>query len=211
MRAVQEHLMELDKDKLIDIYIDVHGGGYITDPELADMSAKEIRESMRMKLSGFIDELRTMPVTQSNDGRTCILLAHRISRGCEDEIVFSLVRADDVLEDIDAVESYGYELQDRSEIMGYLVSDAPLTKRYIYHLMADVIHETTFFGLEQEDIEEAREDLERRIAETENEGSIPFEKFKKEMLEDLDEYDQGVFLDEPSADERELLEKIVEA
>ena len=96
MRAVQEHLMELDKDRLIGIYIDVHGGGYITDPELADMTAKEIRESMRMKLSEFIDELRIMPVTESDDGKTCILLAHRIARNCEDEIVFSLVHADDV-------------------------------------------------------------------------------------------------------------------
>ena len=72
MRVVQEHLMELDKDKLIDVYIDIHGGGYITDPELADMTAKEIRESMRMKLSDFIDELCIMPVTQSDDGRTFI-------------------------------------------------------------------------------------------------------------------------------------------
>ena len=64
MKAVQEYLRELDKDKLIDFYIDVHGDGYFTDPELADMSAKEIEESMRGKLSEFIDTLRTIPVTE---------------------------------------------------------------------------------------------------------------------------------------------------
>ena len=37
MRSVQEYLKGLDKDKLINLYIEVHGDEYITDPELADI------------------------------------------------------------------------------------------------------------------------------------------------------------------------------
>lgn len=211
MKTVQDYMRELDKEKLISVYMSEHRGFYLENSGSNDMTAKDVEEALHDKLSDLIDVFRTIAITPPDDGKTAILLVHRMMADGSSEPTFSLVHADEVLEDIGTAESYCYMFQHRSEIAGYLVSDAPLTRRYIYNLMADVLHETSFNGFDEESQEEARHDLEERLEETEPEGGMTFEELQEVLVKDLDDYDRGVFLDELSKDEKELLERASEA
>ncbi|MBR1452051.1 MAG: hypothetical protein IJ592_00955, partial [Candidatus Methanomethylophilaceae archaeon] len=145
MRTVQEYLRELDKDRLISIYMEEHKDFYIDSCPDKSKTIRDITDRLQDVLSEFIDRLRTIRITEPEDGGTCILLAHRSLHNDWHDMEFSLVHADEVLNDPDNAEAYGYEVCYQSEVMGYLVSDAPLTQRYIYHLIVDVLHETSFY------------------------------------------------------------------
>ena len=211
MKTVQQHLNELDKDKLVSVYIHEYGEGYVTFDHSSDRTVREIKAMLQRKISDYVDRLRTIPVSTTEDGKVGVLLAHRYASDGSSDMMFSLVHADEVLEDISTVESYGYELQDQSEIMGYFVSDSPLTMRYIYHLMADVMHEASFFGFEQEDLEEAKKSIQRGLDEVDEKEGIPYEEAIEELIKDYDEYDRIVFLDKLTAEEQELMDKVTEA
>ena len=76
MMTVQQHLKELDKKKLISMYISEHRGWYIESPGYADKTVREITDGLREALSRYIDRLRTIPITESQDGQY-VLFAHR--------------------------------------------------------------------------------------------------------------------------------------
>ncbi|MBE6518285.1 MAG: hypothetical protein E7Z70_01905 [Thermoplasmata archaeon] len=209
MRTVQEYLKELDKDRLISIYMEEHKDYYIVDCTDKGRTIRDITDRLQNVLSGFIDRLRTIRITEPEDGKKCILLAHRSLNDDWHDMEFSLVHADEVLNDPDNAEAYGYEVCYQSEVMGYLVSDAPLTQRYIYHLIVDVLHETSFYGFNEEELEDVRSSLEN-LSFDEEHDAISYDEFLKSTLEDKDDYDRGIFLDKPSEDEKGLLNELHE-
>lgn len=50
--------------------------------------------------------------------------------------------------------------------MGFQVADTPLTQRYIYELVADVMHTASFFGFSQEDLPGEIEKLKKSFDES---------------------------------------------
>ena len=97
---------------------------------------------------------------------------------------------------------------EQAEIIGFLVADTPLTLRYIYQLMADVLNEASFFGFEQEDLETEWKKLADAAKEVDSGTAemVPWETVKKELEERT-----GQTFDEQTQDEKKLYYRAVHA
>ena len=49
--------------------------------------------------------------------------------------------------------------------MGYYIADSRLTKHYLTELLVYIMYEASFFGFEQEDLQENLVDLKTRVQE----------------------------------------------
>ena len=68
----------------------------------------------------------------------------------------------------------GYEFTRQEEIVGFLVSDTEFTQREIYEVLADVLYEASFFGYEQERLEDKIQKLRRAEKAIEEGKTYPF-------------------------------------
>ena len=172
MKTVQQHLRELDQNRLIEVYLFEHPIEY-NHPALAGLTVSQIREKYTKGMRKFIERLCGLTPKDDPDGRVGILFAHRC---IEVEPMsrtegYCLVHADEVLSDGENAKTYAYEFTDQSEIVGFLVADSEYTRRHIYGLMADVLYQASFFGYRQEGLAKALEDLDCSMKEAE-EGNV---------------------------------------
>ena len=204
MRTVQEILRELDTEKLIDTYLydnPIRYEEWLED----DLTVAQIRNGYRKRLEEFIERLRTMQIREPDDGRKCLFYVHRCIKDEFDDVSFHLIYVDELLEKGYDCQSYAYEFEDQAEIVGYLVAETPMMKRHIYDLMSEVMCEASFFGFEQQHLQEEKDELDRRIKEVED-GTAELESWESVRKElDLEDFDQE------SEDEKELHDKVWEA
>ena len=183
MKTVQQHLRELDQNRLIEVYLFEHPIEY-NHPALAGLTVSQIREKYTERMRKFIERLCGLTPKADPDGRVGILFAHRCIEvgslsGTED---YCLVHADEVLSDGVDAKTYAYEFTNQSEIVGFLVADSEYTRRHIYGLMADVLYQASFFGYRQEGLAEALEDLDRSIREAKEGDVLSMDKVMKECF-----------------------------
>ena len=74
--------------------------------------------------------------------------------------------------------------------MGYMVSDEEFTQNNIYDVMVDVLHEASFFGFEQEYLEEEKQKLEESIKDMEAGNTYPIETLWEELGIEREEKDE---------------------
>lgn len=182
-KTVQEVLRELDTERLIGTYRFHFPIGYEEHLELLDVTVREIQERVKQGLRQFIERLRTLPVQSPEDGKQGLLFAHRIMKGGSHEKTFELVFIDELLRDGVKCQCYAYEFTEQAVIMGFQVADTPLTQRYIYELVADVMHTASFFGFSQEDPPGEIEKLKQSFDESKTDvpKGMPF----KDVLDEL--------------------------
>lgn len=183
MKTVQQHLRELDQNRLIEVYLFEHPIEY-NHPALAGLTVSQIREKYTEGMRKFIERLCGLTPKADLDGRVGILFAHRCIEvgslsGTED---YCLVHADEVLSDGVDAKTYAYEFTNQSEIVGFLVADSEYTRRHIYGLMADVLYQASFFGYRQEGLAEALEDLDRSIKEVENGNVLSIDEIMEKYI-----------------------------
>lgn len=196
MKNVQTYLKELDREKLIDYFLERDPIPYHK-PEWADWIVSDVTEHCRKEISDFIDRLCNLEIKPSEDG-ICLFFVHYIMENMFEEPCFSLVHLNEFKADPDNAYSYAYEFQDQAEIVGYLVAETPLTLEYIYELMADIMYEASFFGFEQEDLPEEKEKL-LQAKEAMEEGD-------EDRFISLDEYKESIgWKDKPADPEAEKL------
>lgn len=208
LKTVQEVLCELDTEKLIGTYRWHFPIGYEEHPELLDMTVREIQERVRQGLRLFVERLQTLPVQSPEDGKQGLLFAHRIMKGGSHDRTFELIFIDELLRDGVKCQGYAYEFTEQAVIMGFQVANTPLTQRYIYELVADVMHTASFFGFSQEDLPRELEKLKQSYEESQESATkgIPFE----EALDELGRK-YGFAPDRESEDERELHHEVMRA
>ena len=207
MKTVQQYLMELDTDKLLDQYF----FDYPIDYGLflhKELTVAQIRQRHFYRTRQFIHHLCELTIKENEDKKTCILLAYRIvnNDGMSHDIDCALVYKDDVLKNGSDAQVYAFLLTEQREIVGFLVSDNEFTLRHIYELMANVLHEATFFGYDEET---QRKKIEETIESFENAkecDAIPFEKIKEEF-----QTKYGIEPDEETSDEKELRFAVLDA
>ncbi len=198
MKTVQEHLRTVNKDELIDTYL------YRYPIRLHEINDKtrtvaEVIAHSRDVLSRFIDRLCSLKAEDETAGSRWILYAVRSLDAEVDDIDFLLIKEDEFLEKGDAAESYAYEFETHETMLGYCVSDAPLTLHNLTDLLASFLYEASFFGFEQESLAEVKETLEEAASAIDS-GEY---KGKCVSIEELfGKY--GTDLDVESPDEREL-------
>lgn len=208
MRTVQEILRELDVDKLIDEYLYKDPIDYesFANKENGSWEINEVRSRCHNRIREFIERLKTLQITPPEDGHTSIFLTYNHIKDGFDEPMFDLIHLDELMGNAERIEGYAYEFQHQSEIVGYLVAETELTEHYIYELMADVLFEASFFGYEEEHLEEERQSLDKAIKEMED---IKAGKAEGRMhtIEDL----LGDHFDPEDDTEKDLRQKAYEA
>jgi len=204
MKTIQDYFRELDRDKLIDTYLYLYPVNYDLLENGQDRSIRQIRTAIREDLASFIDRLINMKAVPAEE--PCILFGYRCINDDFDDVDFTMIKAKELEGDLSAVSGYAFEFCKQEEIMSYLVSEAPLTQRYIYELAAYVMDEASFFGFEQEDLETELEKLDKSIKEIED-GTAEYISYE-ELKADLDA-ESGLDPDEESEDEKELHSKVI--
>ena len=208
METVQAWLNKLDTEKLIHTYLSENPISYDTHKEYLDHTVREIRDTYEETLRQYIERLRHLEIKSDENKMQGLLYVHRIMSDGHQERTYNLIYVEEFLEQGYDASDYAYEFTEQAVIMGFLVAETPLTQRYIYEMIADVLSEASFFGFEQEYLQEEKEKLlkaEREINEGSCEGTT-LEEFEAEL-----EQEQGFTFDRESDDERALSHEVLVA
>lgn len=191
MKNVQAYLKEMDKEKLINEYL---YDNPINIFKLNDesLTIKEAKDRIKGNLRKYIDRLCSLPIEKSEDGKDYMLFAHRVLKDGYHEIESSLVCIQDLKEKGEDVDTYGYMFIKQNEVMGYMISDEEFTQKNLYDVLADVLYEASFFGFEQERLEEEMQKLDESIKEVEegNCESYTLEELREELGVEKEETDE---------------------
>lgn len=203
MNTVQEYLRQADCEKLINIYLYDHP---VNLNELPDgiMSLKDSKEKVKTKLRKYIERLRTMEIEKSSDGQEYVLFAHKVFRDISEEEEYSLVCVQELLDEGTDAKSYAYECTKQAEIVGFKVADTKYTQKNLNGLLVDVLYRASFFGFEQEYLEEKMKKLDEAIRELEEGNSVTY------SLEEVREH-LGLEKEEVDAKADELKGRVLEA
>ena len=166
MKTIQETIKELDKERLINHYLYKYPIQFETLKD-EDRTVKQIKQRAHDRLSEYIDRLASLEIIEPEDGKHGLVFVHRFLEDGFDEPIFEMVVLEELLELGTAAQNYGIEFTKQEEILGYFVADSVYTQQNIYDLMAAVMFEASFFGFEQESLEQELADLDRSIKEIE--------------------------------------------
>ena len=186
MKTVKGFICELDTERLVDEYFRKYSRKFSEyyyenryneerDPDLCEMSVLEYAEKTREKYFDYIEYLKTVEITESDDGRCGIIYAYNwLGDDPDSSVCTSLLHREELLEDPEGCENYGYELTKFSEILGFLVADNKYTQNNIYEVIADVLWEASWTGYRQEHLDELIEELEKSAEDIENDKDSYF-------------------------------------
>lgn len=207
MKTVQQVLRELDTERLIAYYLWENPIGYDRYEDWLDLTVREIRDAYRKRLTDYIQRLREMKITEPENGHQGVLFVHRVMEEYFSE-EYRLVHLDELIKMGSKCENYMYGFAKQSEIVGFLVADTPLTKRHIYDLMSDVLYQASYFGYEQEYLQE---EMGKLTVSLENDQNRPSEAVPEEDLKEKwhEEYEIDFVCDPP--DVKELRDLAVKA
>ena len=129
MKTVQEWLRELDTDQLIDAYLDLEPISKDGMEKNGNLSAQELLQFGRNRLSNYIERLRTIPITASDDPHILFVYAVPDDIGTKNE--YDLVHLSDLYNKGLDSPSYAYEFSPQSEIVGFFVADNRLNLLFL--------------------------------------------------------------------------------
>lgn len=200
MRTVQEVLNSMDKQKLIDAYF-YRFSIKLQDIDNNEATIADIKAMAHERMDSYLERLRTLPITK--DDNQGIFFVHRCIKDDMHGEEFQLVFLNELKENREETQSYGYDFIEQSKLMGYWIAETALTKYYLEDLMVDIMYEASFFGFSQEHLQEEKDELDRRISD-EDAKCIPAEDLFAEL-----EKKQGYKFDQQSPDEEELEMKVI--
>lgn len=208
MQTIQEILRKLDRKELEGAYFYDYGIKlWELNPE-DTRTIKELKEKVSGNFQKFVDRLCSMEIKQPEDGKIRILYAHReiYDTVWSADIAADLVYADEVInaDDLSKVEHYAYEFTPQEEALGYLVADTKLTQDHLYDVAVSFLNEMSFFGYDQEDMNEKKEELLESVKEAEEHP----EKLASFSTDDLRK-EFGFPKDEKYPKEEEIKDKII--
>ena len=162
MQTVQAAFRQADTEELIDAYLAEYP---LRMDDFADeVTIGEAKAFTRIKLRDYLERLRTLPIKAATEGEHLFYAYHRPKEGIA-EPTFALVLLTELRQKGIRAADYTFEFTDQSEIMGYYIADNRLTKHYLTELLVYIMYETSFFGFEQEDLQENLADLKTRVQE----------------------------------------------
>lgn len=196
MKTVHACLKEVDAVKIADEYFSEYPIEYENFCRLKKTVA-EIKEAYRLRFLEFLEMLRKLEVDSTAQDN--IFFCHRVYSNYEKKVATVLCTKTDILA-CDKPETYSCILVDFAEVMGYCIADTELTKKNIYAVLAQLLHEMTFFGFTQEEINEEREQLVASLKEAAAGRARPAEEVFAELFEEL-----GIEKDEINEQEKAML------
>lgn len=201
MKTVHAWLKEVDAVKIADEYFSEYPIEYENFCRL-EKTVAEIKEAYRLRLLEFLEMLCKLEVDSTAQDK--IFFCHKIYSNYEEKVETVLCTSTDILA-CNNPETYSWILVDFAEVMGYRIADTELTKKNIYAVLAQILHEMTFFGFTQEEINEEREQLVASLKEAAAGRTRPAEEVFAELFEEL-----GIEKDEINEQEKEILAELHE-
>lgn len=199
MKTVQEYLRQADREELLDAFAynalcDVHQ--LLEHP---DKTIEQLQDACKANINRLIDHLLSLDAEPSDHKVLYMVDSSSFDRKFNNEYhSLNLINLKEVRKDIYA-SSYGFDLIDWRETLGYLVADNKMTQDYMTDLLTQYLYEITFFGTDPEDhqksIDEIWADLEQSKKDIEEGGqTVPadevFEELRKENGWPEDEKDE---------------------
>ena len=132
-----------------------------------------------------MERLRSIKIQPPEDGHQGILFVARYIIDSIDENTYELILADELLEDGAQCASYAYEFTPQAEIIGFLVADNPFTQANLNNLMSEVLHEASFFGFQQEALDEEMKKLKEAEAQAKAGEGITVEQLEQDLYKGL--------------------------
>ena len=127
----------------------------------------KVKNHIRTVLKEYIERLCSMNIEVNKDGKEYVLFVHKMQQDGVEEDTCSLVCQQELQDKGVAAETYSYVFDRLAKIMGFKVSDAAYTQKNIVELLTDVMHEASFFGFEQQHLDEELKKLDSSIKEFE--------------------------------------------
>lgn len=127
----------------------------------------KVKNHIRTVLKEYIERLCSMNIEVNKDGKEYVLFVHKMQQDGVEEDTCSLVCQQELQDKGVAAETYSYVFDRQAKIMGFKVSDAAYTQKNIVELLTDVMHEASFFGFEQQHLDEELKKLDSSIKEFE--------------------------------------------
>ena len=167
MKTVQEYFRQADTEKLIRYYLYEHP---VKIDDITDETRRiaDVKEFVRKVLREYIERLCSLDIESSEDGKEYILFVHKMQKEGIADDTYSLVCLQELAENGVEAQTYAYNFDHQAKIMGFKVSDAAYTQKNLVGLLADVMYEASFFGFEQQHLDEELQKLEDSIKGVEN-------------------------------------------
>lgn len=201
MKTVQEWLREANTEALIGTFLYENPINPIM-IEDKNRTVAELHETAKAKLRSLIQYLCALEVTQSEDG---VFFASNAIEGGSPKVCAVLSMRNEILE-CELPQNYAWDFTPWEELMGYDLAETKLTKDHANTVLAHILYDMTFFGMDHEtwkrEAAEVKECLEvsRKAAEA---GEY---KTAEEVLAEF-----GLPKDEPDEIADELSSKIIRA
>ena len=165
MRTVQELLKIADEEKLFRSFDNRLAKHYFQNmPE--DMTGKEYFDRRRKRFSDLYQRLTAIPIKEDEDGQHVLFAVPQLKDdllGIEHSA--ELCKVEELLKDYRTAATYAYEFTEQEVIIGWFVAETDITLQHMYDLLTNILFEATFFGMEQEYLEEEMKKLEESAAE----------------------------------------------
>ena len=159
MKTVQDWVRELDKEKLIEVYFRAFPIKYEGSNEKESMTVKALKDAYYQAFSEYIDRICVMKTVPNENGSECIFCCGVTPGFPDDEYRYALFDKQEILEMGTEATEYDFSIEGQDHIMGYLVAETAFTREHIYEVIASILYEASFFGYNEEGLEEARSDF----------------------------------------------------
>ena len=106
----------------------------------------ELLETAKAKLRSLIQYLCALDATQSKDG---VFFASNAMEGSSQKVCAVLSMRNEILE-CELPQNYAWDLTPWEELMGYGLAETKLTKDHANTVLAQILYDMTFFGMDYE-------------------------------------------------------------
>lgn len=187
MKTIQEHLKELDTERLINSYLALK-------PVCREMAeamatskgnnlAKDLWMNYRCFIQCYIEHMREIPIVP--DKKAAVLYVFEgVSTTETKKRRHGLVRISELKEKGVEAKDYSYVLCPHGEVAGFFVADTKRTQEDLLGLMTDVLYEACFFGNTDEEIARALKQMEKEDQEFDDEEDTGDEAACNEIEEE---------------------------
>lgn len=196
METVQVWLNKTDEEKLTDTYFTAFPIDYMM---IADqtLTLGEIRDRSRSQFLEFVRWMKQIEIQPSDD--PCVFFASKQYVEGYRKIGATMCRLADIRGE-DQPECYAWSFTDYACVMGYFVAETRLTLKNMNCVLAEILHEVSFFGYHQEDMVAERKKLLEAEREIKEGKCRPAEEVFEELAE---KYGLDRWEPDPEAEEKE--------
>lgn len=198
MKTIQEVIREMDPEAIEKAFFYKYPVKLQEMPHDTELTVDECRNRISERFQSFLGRLKDMEKLPAPDKKQGILFVHKT---CEefsgDDYDVDLIHMDELLaaEDVSKVTGYAYEFSKQEECLGFLIADNKLTQDNLMEVVVSFLYELSFFGYEQENLQEKLDELDQSMREA------------KEHPESLCTFDADEFRKEFGLPEEEIYPK----